>query len=184
MQLEAAVKNLESRGFIVSQFDNRESARNYLTQKLSGQTIGFGGSMTLREMGLYEPLSENNTVWCSWIQDPETARSHAAAADIYITSANGVAQTGEIINIDGIGNRVASTLYGKKELYFVVGINKFADDFDTALWRAPEYCITKKRAAARKKDTVREKTPTNAMIAAVPSAFATASSSFGGTCMV
>jgi L-lactate utilization protein LutB len=136
MQLENAVKNLENRGFDVTTFENKEAARDYLTCKLSGATIGFGGSVTLKEMGLFEALSKNNTVWNHWVQDPAAARKNAAQAEVYIMSANGIAETGEIINIDGAGNRVASSLYGKREVYIVVGINKFADNFDKALWRA------------------------------------------------
>lgn len=115
MNIENAVNNLEKRGFYVSQFDTKEAARDYLTGKLNGQTIGFGGSVTLKEMGLFEALSVKNTVWNHWVQDPQDARKNAAQADIYITSANSVAETGEIINIDGAGNRIAATLYGKKK---------------------------------------------------------------------
>jgi L-lactate utilization protein LutB len=136
MTIENAQKNLVSRGFEVTRFENKEDARDYLAGKLSGQTIGFGGSVTLKEMGLFDALSKNNTVWNHWVQDPAEARNNAAQADIYITSLNGVAETGEIINIDGAGNRVASSLYGKKEVYFVVGINKFEENFEKALWRA------------------------------------------------
>ncbi len=151
MHIENAVNNLERRGFSVSRFETKEDARDYLAEKFSGETIGFGGSVTLRQMELYESLSGNNTVWCSWVQEPETARKNAASADTYITSANAVAETGEIINIDGIGNRVASTLYGKKEVYFVVGINKFAEDFDTALWRARNIASPKNARRLEKK---------------------------------
>lgn len=136
MNIENAVKNLQNRGFEVKCFDNKEGARDYLTEKLKGQTIGFGGSITLQEMGLFDALSANNSVWNHWVQDPNEARKNAGAADVYITSANGVAETGELINIDGAGNRVSSTLYGKKEVYFVVGINKFEESFEKALWRA------------------------------------------------
>lgn len=136
MNIENAVNNLEKRGFYVSQFDTKEAARDYLTGKLNGQTIGFGGSVTLKEMGLFEALSVKNTVWNHWVQDPQDARKNAAQADIYITSANSVAETGEIINIDGAGNRIAATLYGKKEVYFVVGINKLEENYERALWRA------------------------------------------------
>ena len=45
-------------------------------------------------------------------------------------------ETGELINIDGTGNRVASTIFGHEEVYFIVGINKLAPDYDAALWRA------------------------------------------------
>ena len=47
-----------------------------------------------------------------------------------------MAETGEILNIDGTGNRVASTLYGHNKVYFIIGINKIAPDFESALWRA------------------------------------------------
>lgn len=136
MDIENAVKNLEHRGFDVKRFENKEEACDYLTGKLTGATIGFGGSVTLKEMGLFEALSGKNTVWNHWVQEPLEARKNAAQAEVYIMSANGVAETGEIINIDGSGNRVASSLYGKKEVYIVVGINKFADNYDKALWRA------------------------------------------------
>ena len=60
----------------------------------------------------------------------------AAAAPIYLTSVNGLAETGELINIDGTGNRVASTIFGHEEVYFLIGRNKLAPDYDAALWRA------------------------------------------------
>jgi L-lactate utilization protein LutB len=136
MNIENAEKNLRSRGFDVKHFEHKEDARDYLAEKLSGQTIGFGGSVTLKEMGLFDVLSKNNIVWNHWVQDAAEARKSAAQADIYITSLNGVAETGEMINIDGAGNRIASSLYGKKEVYFVVGINKFEENYEKALWRA------------------------------------------------
>ena len=57
-------------------------------------------------------------------------------ADMYITSVNGMAETGELINIDGNGNRVASSLYGHKKVWFIVGRNKLAPTYEEALWRA------------------------------------------------
>jgi len=81
-------------------------------------------------------LSENNRVFWHWKQKSEETRKSAAAAEVYITSANAVAETGEIINIDGSGNRVANTLYGKKKVYIIIGTNKIAEDYDKALWRA------------------------------------------------
>ena len=63
-------------------------------------------------------------------------RQEAAGAQIYLTSVNGAAETGELINIDGTGNRVASGLFGHEKVYFIVGRNKVAPDYDAALWRA------------------------------------------------
>ena len=63
-------------------------------------------------------------------------RMEAIATDVYLSSVNGIAKTGEIVNIDGNGNRIASTVFGHKKLYLIVGKNKIADDLDGAIWRA------------------------------------------------
>ena len=60
----------------------------------------------------------------------------AFTSDVYLSSVNALAATGEIINIDGACNRVAATLYGHKKVYFVLGSNKIAADYDSALFRA------------------------------------------------
>ena len=62
--------------------------------------------------------------------------SEAKNAEMYSSSANGVAETGEIINIDGTGNRVAAISYGHKKVYIIVGKNKVEADFEKALFRA------------------------------------------------
>ena len=63
---------------------------------------------------------------------------------MYITSADALAETGEIVNIDGNGNRVSSTLYGHQKVYFLVGVNKVAPDFEAALWRARNVAAPKR----------------------------------------
>ena len=130
-------KNLEQRGFTPRVFATKEEAADYLDSQIDGVSVSFGGSMTVQEMGLYDLLFPHNEVFWHWAEGaaPDT-QAKAAQAEVYITSANGLAETGEIINIDGGGNRVSSTLYGHKAVYFVVGANKIAPDFDSALWRA------------------------------------------------
>ena len=66
----------------------------------------------------------------------EEVLRNASTCENYLLSANGLAETGEIINIDGTGNRVSSSLYGHKKVWFVVGRNKLAPTYDEALWRA------------------------------------------------
>ena len=93
--------------------------------------------MTVREMGLYDLIASHNEVFWHWTEGaPADTQEKAARSEVYITSVNGLAETGEIINIDGGGNRVGSTLYGHQRVIFVVGRNKIAPDFDSALWRA------------------------------------------------
>ena len=130
-------ENLEKNGFVVSYYDTAAEAAAALTAAIKGKTVGMGGSVTLRDMGLYEALSAENEVYWHWKQQPANeVRVKANAAQVYLTSANGVAETGEIINIDGDGNRLAATTYGDKKVYIVIGINKIAPDFHSALHRA------------------------------------------------
>ena len=75
----------------------------------------------------------------------------AATAQIYLSSANAIAATGEIINIDGTGNRVASTLYGHEKTYIIAGINKIAENYDAALWRARNIASPKNAQRLSKK---------------------------------
>ena len=66
----------------------------------------------------------------------DEARAFARNADIYLSSVNGIAESGEIINIDGNGNRVSEIMYGHKKVYFIIGENKIEKDYDSALFRA------------------------------------------------
>lgn len=134
--LMKAKENLEARGYAVRLFPDKESAAKYLNEVIDGTSVGFGGSMTLDQMGLFPSLGQHNTVFWHWKQNPADARASAANATVYLSSVNALAETGEIVNIDGAGNRVASTLYGHQKVYLVISRNKLAADYDGALWRA------------------------------------------------
>ena len=133
-------ENLKKLGYQVSVFDTKEQAADYLCGEIKDTTVGFGGSITLRDMGLYDRLQETNKVaWHMYPaegQNKDELRMLARNTDVYLTSANGLAETGEIINIDGAGNRVSESIFGHKKVYFIIGKNKLAEDYDKALWRA------------------------------------------------
>ena len=135
MRLETAVQNLTKRGFAVRVFHTAREAAAAISQEISGKTIGFGGSITLEQIGLFELLQKNNSVSWHWRQTPD-ANAISARAQVYVTSANAIAETGEIINIDGTGNRVSSMLFGHEALYIVAGVNKLAPDLPSAIDRA------------------------------------------------
>ena len=130
---EKLTKALQEHGFLVSRFATAQEAAIYINNKLDGVTVGIGGSVTVQEMGLYPRLAAHNRALWHWNKD---GLADAAGTDVYICSVNGLAETGELVNIDGVGNRVASTIFGHKRVYFVVGKNKVAPDYDQALWRA------------------------------------------------
>lgn len=140
MDFSTVEKNLKDRGYGVTIFENQEEAVKYLDAQIDHQTVGFGGSVTLEQMGLYEVLQSHNEVFWHWrLPDGKTAqevRQEAGSAKIYLSSVNGLAETGEIINIDGNCNRVASIFYGHEKVYLILGENKIEEDYERALYRA------------------------------------------------
>lgn len=135
MNLEKTIKNLELRHFKVSHFATGAEAADYLAQALQGQTVGIGGSKTVDQIGLYDKLDAEKTFW-HWKTPVNSAYTCGATADVYISGANAISEDGEIINIDGRGNRVSGTLYGHKKVYIVSSVSKICPDFDSALYRA------------------------------------------------
>ena len=127
---------LRSRGFAVSLFDTGAEAAAYLDREIDGKTVGFGGSVTLQEIGLYPMLCAHNEVYSHMETGDLSQRSGAATAQVYLTSVNALAETGELINIDGFGNRIAASVYGHEKVYFVVGRGKLAGTLDEAVRRA------------------------------------------------
>lgn len=152
---ELTIANLRKRGFSVAYFDTAAEAADYLDRSIDGKTIGVGGSVTLQEMGLYDKLSTHNQMFWHWYASPDVSMQEthrmAATAQIYLSSANAIAATGEILNIDGTGNRVASTLYGHEKVYIVAGVNKIAENYDAALWRARNIASPKNAQRLAKK---------------------------------
>ncbi len=130
---EKLTQTLEKLGYQVSHFSTSKEAANYLDSQIDQTSVAFGGSITMKDMDLYPLLAKHNQVIWHW---EGGSQMDAINTQVYITSVNGLAETGELINIDGTGNRVASTLYGHNRVYFVVGSNKIAPDYDAALWRA------------------------------------------------
>ena len=138
MDLTRLQKNFELHGFSYRYFETRSEAAAYLAQQTAGKFVSFGGSMTLDEMNLYDILKPHADVRWHWKGD-----GYVQDAEIYITSANAISETGEVVNIDGAGNRVSATLYGPKQVFFVCGINKIAPDLSAAIERAQNIAAPK-----------------------------------------
>lgn len=131
---------LLDRGFAVSAFPSAVEAADYLDQKIDGKDVSLGGSMTLSQMNLPKRLAAHNKIYLPSAMfdglECEVDAARAMASEVYLSSVNALAETGEMVSIDGIGNRVASMLYGHQKVYLVVGRNKLAPDYDGAVWRA------------------------------------------------
>ena len=144
MDIQKLEAGLTKRFFSFAHFETGAEAVAYLNEKIDDTTVGMGGSMTIRELGLYDARKTHNQV--AWHMEPEGKIAEANRAQVYISSLNGVAETGELINIDGVGNRVSAIAYGAKRVYFVIGRNKVAPDFEKALWRARNIAAPKNAA--------------------------------------
>ena len=138
MAFEELKKRLEANGYTVSVFSTGAEAADYLDREIDGKTVGIGGSMTIAQLGLSDRLAAHNTLHSHWHtgDNAEEAIRQAMTTDTYLLSANAIAEdTGEILNIDGTGNRVSSSLFGHKKVYFVAGKNKISPDYESALFR-------------------------------------------------
>lgn len=140
-KVEKIIQNLGKRKMEGKFFQTREEVKEALLERIgSNMTVGIGGSMTIKEIGLYDDLIKaGNQVYWHWMAGPEEAsdvRRKAGGADLYLTSTNSITMDGELVNIDGTANRVASMVYGPKETIVVCGINKICPDLICAIDRA------------------------------------------------
>ena len=140
MDLTKTAEALKKRGYEVSCFQTAAEAAEYLDGKIDGMTVGFGDSETLLEMHLFEKLQTHNDVYHP--KYPREGKGFYSTArdclttEIFLLLANGLAETGEIVNIDGTGNRIAGSLYGHKKVYFVISRNKIRPTLEEAAFRA------------------------------------------------
>ena len=113
MDWQKTAENMKKRGFTVRRYATGAEAAEALCEELKGQEIGMGGSVTAAQLGLPEKLEAAGcTVYARGRSWDRKDTDKGVTAPVYISSANGVAETGELVNIDGTGNRVAATLYG------------------------------------------------------------------------
>lgn len=137
------IKNLERRNIEACYCT---SANDVVAKVLSmipeGSSISWGGSMTIRDMGLTKALhdaGQYNLLDRDLAKDRDEAHEiyrQAFFADFYLSSANAISEDGVIVNIDGNGNRVAAITFGPKRVILVVGMNKVVQNVDAAVARA------------------------------------------------
>nr|WP_302595084.1 lactate utilization protein [uncultured Cellulosilyticum sp.] len=133
---QMAKRNIE--GYYVN--TKEEATMKALSFLKEGMTITWGGSMTLSQIGLLDALEKKgcyNLLDRSKVSSneiPEIYRQ-AFSADTYLMSSNAITHSGELVNIDGTGNRVAALIYGPKQVIIIAGMNKIVTDEAAALDR-------------------------------------------------
>jgi L-lactate utilization protein LutB len=136
------VKNLQSRHFDAYYCETKEDACKKALELIpEGSTIGWGGVMSAHQIGLVEALHNGNynpidRDRCETQEEKLEAAKAAMFADFFLTGANGLSLSGEMVNIDGTGNRVAAIVYGPKEVLVIAGMNKVTDTLEDAVTRA------------------------------------------------
>ena len=126
---EVLIKNLTARHFGACYCATKEEAlQKALSLIPEGSKVGWGGAMSAQEIGLLDALEAGN--WNA------VGRNTDGGVDVFITGANGLSLDGQMVNIDGLGNRVSAIIYGPKTVVVIAGMNKVVDTLEAAVQRA------------------------------------------------
>lgn len=148
---DSIIEKFNKRGIEGYYCDNAEealiTAKRFLTP---GCSISWGGSETLNEIGFFEEIKNSDYILydrhAAKTPEEKTAMySKIVTADYYFMSSNAITLDGQLVNIDGLGNRVACLIAGPKNVIIIAGMNKIVTDVDTGMDRvrnmaAPPNC--------------------------------------------
>lgn len=140
-QLENTAAALKSNGFGASVFESGPDAAAYVLKLIgSGKKVGMGGSMTAQELGLPGELKKAGNEVITHLPEMSPQERHqtwlrAQASDFYLASPQAITARGEMIFIDGLGNRASSVVFGPGKVILLAGVNKLVRDLDDGLWR-------------------------------------------------
>ncbi len=136
------IKNLQKNGFEVLYAESREEAKEKILNLISpNDKVGVGGSITIRELGLIEALSQRGNVvvhhWRKGLSREEVGEvlKEELNSDVFLTSSNAVTMDGKLVNMDMTGNRVSAMIFGPNKAIVAVGINKIVEDVEGAIER-------------------------------------------------
>jgi len=141
---------LESNNFEVYLADNAAAAKKMVLEeiipKIGAKSISWGGSMTFNATGLYDALKKMKGMKSLDAYDKSISREEALErrrqsllVDLFITGTNAVTETGMLVNLDMIGNRVAALTFGPKSVIVLAGRNKIVPDLEEAMMRVKNF---------------------------------------------
>lgn len=139
---QTLVKNLLSRHFDAWYCPTKEDALKKALELIpEGSSIGWGGAMSAHEIGLPAALNAGNyhaidRDKCATPEEKAQAAWDALRADFFLTGANALSMDGQMVNIDGLGNRVAAIIFGPKNVLVIAGMNKVEETLEDAVKRA------------------------------------------------
>lgn len=136
------IKNLQSRHFEAYYCENRKEALEKALELIpEGSSVGWGGALSAEQIGLMDALHAGNyrpidRAIAKTPEEREQMMKDCLFSDVFLTGANGISLDGQMVNIDGAGNRVAAMIYGPKSVIVVAGMNKVEDTLENAVRRA------------------------------------------------
>jgi L-lactate utilization protein LutB len=139
---QVLIKNLQSRHFDAYYCETKEEAlEKALSLIPAGSSVGWGGALSAQQIGLLDAVNAGNFVAldrdkAANPQEREEIMRKCLMADTFITGANAISLEGQMVNIDGNGNRVAAIIYGPKQVLVIAGMNKVEDSLEAAVTRA------------------------------------------------
>lgn len=144
---EKIIKNLEKRRMAGSYTASAAKAKDEIIEMIpQGATVFRCGSMTAVGIGLWEAIADLPEVNLIDPYNPELSpeeglelRRQGLTADVMVASTNAITLDGRLVNLDGMGNRVAAMAFGPKKVILVVGMNKIAPDLESAIARVKHY---------------------------------------------
>lgn len=139
---QKVIKGLESRNMEGFYAENKEEALKLALSLIpEGSSVGWGGSVSIAEIGLKQAIIEGNYKElnrdvCTDPAEKKAIELATFGADYFLCSSNAITEDGILVNIDGNSNRVAAIAYGPAHVLMIVGMNKVAKDVDAAIYRA------------------------------------------------
>lgn len=138
---ESLVKRFEKRGFAAYYCATKEEAVAKALELIPEEDIvSWGGSVTLKEVGLLDAIKKRNPVIDRDLAETPEEKTelmrNALLCDTFLMSSNAISKDGQLVNIDGNGNRVAALVFGPKQVLVIAGVNKVVGSLDAAMDRA------------------------------------------------
>lgn len=147
VKAETIISSLEKRNMKGYYCEDAEAARKLILSMIDDEeVVSWGGSETIDQLGIKGELKNVIDRDAAPPEDFIKVRREALLADVFLTGTNAITMEGELVNIDGMGNRVAAMCFGPNKVIIVAGVNKIVKDEETAIARiktdaCPPNCI-------------------------------------------
>ena len=147
-QFEKLIKGLSKRkmnGYLVQ--DRKEALKKVLSLIPNNSKIGFGGSVTLEEVGILDEIRKRDDLYLydrTKVYDKKKSRDlhiKMFSSDVFLSGTNAITEKGQLVNVDGIGNRTAMIAYGPKKVIIIIGKNKITNHLDSAIDRIKKVAL-------------------------------------------